>query len=231
MRSVVLQLQLANAAKALSNTDGENLNTPPSPLPNLPVDGNGRPLVMQTASLAQAPNRAIDANGRPLSVSTMPFNPRPNTAQRKKYEYAFSRIAVEDGIERLRQVMLAEPLYSDKLRTLLSGCLSAGFSGLAFGGGWVDIGVSFVCGIVAALLGLLARSNMNFARVYEVFLYTVFDLYRLRAVFVQRHYFILYARGAALCQLGLLSFRSAAIDSPHAPRRSHLAFDRGAIDA
>jgi uncharacterized membrane protein YjjP (DUF1212 family) len=85
----------------------------------------------------------------------------------RKYRLLFSRIAVEDGFERLQQITELKPLYSNRLQWVLMALASAGCCGLFFNGSWSDIAMSLVLGCVVALLGEF-NTNFQFSRVYEV---------------------------------------------------------------
>ena len=85
----------------------------------------------------------------------------------RKHASAFSKIAVEDAMERLSQIMHSKPLYPFPVQCLLTGIAAAGCCGLFFHGNWLDILFALIFGVLVAVIGLLNR-NVQFSRVYEV---------------------------------------------------------------
>jgi uncharacterized membrane protein YjjP (DUF1212 family) len=84
----------------------------------------------------------------------------------KKHARIFSKIAMEDGMMCLSQIMHAKPLYPKWFQWLLYGIAAASCCGLFFKGNFVDMLVSFIMGIYVALLGSLNK-DAQFSRIYE----------------------------------------------------------------
>jgi uncharacterized membrane protein YjjP (DUF1212 family) len=83
------------------------------------------------------------------------------------YRNVFSRLAVEDGISLIRAIMKKKPLYSAQFKVFLLGVSAGGCAGLFFGGGWDDMWVSFLLGLLVGAMEHISFWSPTFSRIYE----------------------------------------------------------------
>jgi uncharacterized membrane protein YjjP (DUF1212 family) len=85
----------------------------------------------------------------------------------QSYRAVFSKLAVEDGVALIRAIMKKKPLYSDWFKSFLLGVASFGCAGLFFGGGWNDMWISFLLGVMVARIETISQYRPSFSRVFE----------------------------------------------------------------
>ncbi|OMJ20294.1 Pheromone-regulated membrane protein 10 [Smittium culicis] len=76
------------------------------------------------------------------------------------------KISVEDGLKEIRTIIKMDPLYPNYIRFLCNCLTSMGISMVAYGGGWSELWISLLLGILVNALSFASERYYGFKKIF-----------------------------------------------------------------